>query len=350
MNLNCPNDVLKYPITKKELAHSSRSRIGYHVFLSHFFFDFYSLSGAEKGDVLATSNVWEDADAQSCDSVLTPRTPAVSEVMRAASWHWRSMPLILKSSWGVRATQLNRRPRNDGTFLNVPSSIMSDTLPNSITHSLSLEWKYFLSIFMNATIYISINSCISKKKQYRFGNEVVILRNEKYRNMYLSHLLKLTLFGFPLFSNLKQSETIYRSKKICIIHILSYNRINELFSFGGRSLGNHVRNDVEFIMCGSVNLLKGGKEISGMIINESENELMIMIENESSTMVKITVPRPTYDGLCGKYRFHNNPNYEYQLVEVSPLRIKINQSGKASTIFHHFSLNKNLTVEALKIF
>ena len=112
MNLNCPNDVLNYPITKKELAHSSRSRIGYHVFLSHFFFDFYSLSGTEKGDVLATSQVWEDADAQSCYSVLTPRTPAVCEVMQAASWHWRSMFLRLKNSWGVRATQLNRRLRN----------------------------------------------------------------------------------------------------------------------------------------------------------------------------------------------------------------------------------------------
>ena len=187
---------------------------------------------------------------------------------------------------------------------------------------------------------------------YRFGNELVTLRNEKYRNFFLSYLLKLTLFGFPLFSNLKPHEIIHRSKKICIIHIFSFHRINALFSFGGRSLGNHVRNDVEFIMCGSANLLKGGKEISGMIINESESELVIMIENESGAMVKVIVPRPTYDSIHGKYTFENNhnSNNQYQLVEVSPLRIRVNQNGKSSIIFNHFSLNKNHTVDGLKLF
>lgn len=351
MNLNDNNAVLNHPITKKEQVHTGRARIGYHLFLSQYFSDFNSLARTDKAELLVTCQVWEDDDTQSCDSVLTPRIPTVYDTIRSAACKWRSMPMGLKKSWGARASQLNRRPRKDGTFQYVPSAIATDTITQSIMQSLTLEWQHLLSVFMNATIYATMNSCIHNKKQYRFGNEIIVLNHEKYRNLYFSHLLKLTLFGSPLFSTFKQSEIAYRTKKVCVIHIFSFHRIKELFSFGGRSLSDHSRNDMDYIMCGRASLLCNGKEIEGRIINESNSELMIMVDDSDGTMKKITVARPIYDIKLGQFSYCNTAsNSEYQLLEVSPLRFKINQNGKVSIIFNQFALNKNTSVEGLILF
>ena len=116
-------DIVHLPLTEKERNHRSRSRYGYHVFLSFFFLKYGELDLQEKEEFLTAAGVWERSGYESEDSVITPPMPNHIHVMKAASRTWQRMGTELRNRWKERAGILNRQPPSDGT-ITTPSFIL----------------------------------------------------------------------------------------------------------------------------------------------------------------------------------------------------------------------------------
>ena len=105
--------IINLPVSSKERAHHSRSRKGYHVFLSWYFGKYNLLSEEENHDMFPSSNptmVGNSEDDKSLDSASTPPAIHVSTVMKAAASLWKSLAREHKDGWIERANQLNMTP------------------------------------------------------------------------------------------------------------------------------------------------------------------------------------------------------------------------------------------------
>ena len=69
------NEIINLPVSSKERAHHSRSRKGYHAFLSWYFGKYNLLSKEDKHTMFPSSNpstVGTSEDDDSIDSASTP--------------------------------------------------------------------------------------------------------------------------------------------------------------------------------------------------------------------------------------------------------------------------------------
>ena len=221
MNCSSPGDILCMPTSQKEALHKSRKRIGYHVYLSAFFREFQALTYEQKSDKLVKVKVWdknEMGDDESVDSVLTQQYRSIQcyDIVKVAAMKWREMDSDMKLAWGQRADKLNERPQNDGKFLKIPDDILKSSIQKNVLVALSMEWLNFVRT-MKSCIWNGNNVVMrgdgKNEKKYKFGNEIVLLHSQYHRSFTLNHLLIVSIFGFPLFSNIKSNEIVYRSKK-----------------------------------------------------------------------------------------------------------------------------------------
>ena len=322
-------------VNKKEKFHRSRSRLGYHVFVSRFFCEFNSLNPIDKENVLVSYGVWQDSSDVSVDSCQTPRTPRVFEISLAAARYWRQVPRLTRSSWNERAKFLNKLPRTDGTLDNIPTSLLSQSLHNTILTTLSMEWKNVCKmLYLSTTKYSPV---VNSTKTYRFGNEIVSLNSQKYTCFCLTYLLLLSISGSPLYSNLNSYEIVHRYKKSVVLHLFSYKRMMDLFTFGGKSFATHWRNDFGYLLYDRVNLCMNGKNIVGEIIDEDDENLMIRVDKESGGHDKVVIKRPSFDHDIGSFNYplHNSSD-TYILTQMFPLRMKISNNGKIAMIFNYY--------------
>ena len=342
---NTANQIIKTPVNEKERNHPSRKRLGYHVYLSRYFEWFNSIPSTHtKKEIMRFYGIWkEEEDDSSVDSVLTQPEPSSSEVMSLAARHWNSMSKELKDCWKERARMLNDRPRNDGTFLLVPTSIVKSSVSQNIIEALSMEWVNLVRIFKGCIL--SRRGDISPKS-YMFGNERVVLYSQHHRTFFLNHLLKVSIFGSPLFSTLSQHELIHRTKRQVVLHLLSHKRIESLFKFGGLSAVTFEKNGMKHLCCGKVNLIRGGKNMIGYIVDEEVNDLKIRIEGEENNVICLC--RPEYNVVDGKYIYDTSLKSKdtYVISQLWPVRFKINNSGQASFIISSATFNNedNLVV------
>ena len=79
-------------------------------------------------------------------------------------------------------------------------------------------------------------------------------------------------------------------------------RINLLMTINRMSATTFNRKDLRFTCCGKVNASIGGENVFGYVIDESEQNLVIKLENNE---VK-EVSRPRFDSKIGKH------SYEYR--------------------------------------
>ena len=348
-----PNQVIALPNTERETTHTSRRRIGYHVYLSYYFHLFSSLSVADQKAIMYYHSIWHHdgyASDSSDDSILTPRIPVYYEITRAAAVKWQSYPIEMKSAWASRAALLNERPPNDGNFESIPAQLVDDENPESINghiiiQSLSTDWVNLSRLLKNSLL--PSTRITKREKQYRFGNEVVQLSFQKYRVFYLNHILKLSIFGYPLLSNLHPHEIILKKKREVILHIYSHDRASNLMTFGGVNACSIIKNGKRFLMSGKVNLMNTvGQSRIGYIIGENGNMLNVLLDglclNEDPF---VCLERPLYNPDLGSFVItaRNSASHEgetYQLSQIWPIRIKMNlHSGNSSFIYSTCTVN-----------
>ena len=86
-----PSKLRALPLSYKEKKSRSRSRCGWHVFVSNFFADYKLLEPDRQTELLIGYSVREDnIDLMSIDSILTPpeqAPPNVYEVIKLAAMH-----------------------------------------------------------------------------------------------------------------------------------------------------------------------------------------------------------------------------------------------------------------------
>ena len=346
--MNLPEEIMNLPQTKREREHRGRKRIGYHVYLSYYFYLFGELENEEKRAIMRRYNVWDDVDDDdddgSIDTTMTPRHPMHYEISRTAAMNWKDMENEGKNAWKDRASDLNRRPQSDGRFMILPSDLaVESSLRTNVLLSLSQDWMHLVHQFKQSILLKSRPTRIPQsKKTYRFGNEIVVMCSQIYRIFYLNHLLKITIFGIPLFSKLLAHELPYATKKQTIIHLLSHRRISDLLTFGGLDAATHYKNGLKYLCCAKVNLKRRGMNSIGYVLDEECD--MLTIKSETAEVIRMK--RPEFDKVRGSYRYEHggddsgNQSQSFSLTELWPIRIKINISGQASFIISVATYNE----------
>ena len=132
MDITDPLIVDTIPLTQYELIHQSRTRNGYHVFVSMFWEKFKSLTLEGKEQRLLDCGIWNNAgvDDNTCiDSVLIPKGPSAQEVEKLEGITRRHIDHSVRESWKRRATRLNCR-LIPGCFLSTPDTF---NRPNAVS-------------------------------------------------------------------------------------------------------------------------------------------------------------------------------------------------------------------------
>lgn len=323
-------EIIQYPITQKERNHHKRNRRGYHVFLSLYFSRFGSLNEDRKRQILRELGIWNMDGYESDESVMTPPSPSSWHVMKAAASEWSEMQSELKRGWKERADRLNSRPLSDGTFEAVPEFINDMAVKTALTK----DWQYFVGMMRQSIIQNVDRFNVERAEiEYKFGNERVKLQSQKYRSFYLNHLLKLTIFGCPLYSHLLGHEIPFHNKKGAIVFFYSYRRMTEVFDFGGLKGTVFYRNDKKYFCCPKVNMKnQRGQNIVGYVVDEVNDTLRVKLVGEE---VIICTPRPEYDYENGCFLYERQRTVStYQLTEMWPIRMKLNETGQSSLIMN----------------
>ena len=242
----------------------------------------------------------------------------------------------------MRANMLNSREPCDGTPRSLPRSVCD---PEMITKSLELDWNSLVNIFRNC-ILNGRKTNINIGKTIRFGNEIVNLRNQFFRRFHVNHLLKLFLFGSPLFSSIHSHEIIYRTNKVVILHLFSHRRINDLLSLGGLKACTFIKDNRKYVCCAKVNLKLNGKSVVGFVIDEEDECLIVEVQGIKDN---IRCKRPKFESAIGNYVYDNSicsPD-EFIVSEIWPLCLKLNTSGQSSFVLSRTSFNLDISESTL---
>lgn len=338
MNASTSTDIATLPFTRKELAHTSRNRSGFHLFISIFFSDFKERSDVEKEELLRDASIWDgDTFEVNPSSLLSPPTPTVVDIMRLGCKRWRSASKEVKNAWRNRAVALNALPI-PGRFCAMPVAINVNA---DITESMTLDWMEFSRCFHMSIVKTRANA----DRSYKFGTETVRLGNMIYRSSYLNHLLQICLFGHSG-SLLQSYELVDVSKKMKLIHLHSLSRLKEIFTLEGLcAIKKEVysSNDggvLTYACCGKVNLKDHrGNSVTGYVVMETASHWTIQIDLNTFLNVK----RVFFDIEVGSYIYDKNPatSGEYIVTEYNPCRFKILASGKLYYLINRILLDNN---------
>ena len=322
------------PFTEKEVHHKSRKRLGYHVYSSYLFYAFRSATAEEMEQLLLRFKVWseeeeEEEEASTSSSDSSVRVPSCHDVSRFAGLVWRSYSTDLKEEWGNRASMLNSRPRNDGRFIEVPDGVLACSIEKCVKESLTQEWLNFVQLVRNAVV-LKRNAIPDANRVVTMGIERVELGLQVFRKICISPLLRITIFGSPLFCKLQSRELVYRSKKVAAIHIHSHQRLNDLLSFGGISIGSHYSKGSKIRICPKVGLTDTmGRSAIGYVLQENATHLGVRVECDDAGELA-WVPRVPFDSVSSQYMYcdgHGPSGQKSGVFYISyfwPTRITLN--------------------------
>lgn len=291
-------------------------------------------------------NFWDDdsSSVSSVDSFVSTNNahppPSIQQIMKLAGKHWKMLPTDLQDAWKVRADRLNRRPATDGVFETIPRSVSME-LQGNIKSSLTMEWAV-IAKSLKALIRRNIHSAHSKQSEqkFKFGGESIVIASQSQKYLNFSHLLLLTIFGFPLFAHLSWNEMAHRTKRQVVIHLYGRNRIASLLEFGGLAGWRIVdwESGMEHCICGKVIVGRDNRSTTGFVMEEADGLLKVLVSDGRSLIV---FRRPVYDRIEGLFRLPIESTCNtYSLLQVDPIRIKINtMSGHSSIIISATSIS-----------
>ena len=185
------DQIIELPLSTKEKYSTSRSCLGYHVFISWYFGEFKALSEESRREIVAE---FVEDDVQSLDSIATPPNNRmhVSLSMKAAARFWANSTEDHRNAWRLRANQLNQMIL-PGSSKKIPPPIFVDGIDENVRHSLQSDWLF---------VRKKLRSMIVKKPQahlasmtYKFGKERVQIKSQSFASFQLNHLINLCIFG-----------------------------------------------------------------------------------------------------------------------------------------------------------
>ena len=341
MNATTSIEVRQLLLTKKEKENRGRTRGGFGVFLSRFFYDFnqldrqrqYAYMFLEMGErfgsySIFTMNNGDDCSVDSTNSVWDEKVPRES-IFKAACTRWSIiLPHQMKNAWNSRAKKLNRR-KVPGKYVNLPwEEEREDNTKVKVLNALSYEWDVVVSFLRN---------CITRQPKallssmsYKFGSERVIIGSQTYRNFRFSYLAEISIFG-PNFSLLSSNEIISNTKKMVLVHIASQRRMKDLFSKEDLVATEFCvsKNNMEYIQscCGKVNINYNNRFIIGYILLEDARGRWKILLSDNNIILK---PKLKFDNEKKCYIYPSNGKYNIDMYW--PIRLLITKNGKGMKV------------------
>ena len=318
--------ILNLPLSEKEREHKSRNRIGPHVFLSRFFFDFKKLSPDEKTDLIYGASGTAPSPYDDIDSVDTPpdqRIP-VGEISRKAWHHYRCLPADMKEAWGKRARKLNKLPV-PGRVTVLPREIEEYQIQDLLTVTITDEWQRSTKILHNA---LRKDPPAGQAMQTLcFGKEKVLLGTQAIRTLPLSPLVRRVLFGQDF--QKVMGNIIYMTKKVVLLHLHSNREVIRILSVAGLCGVLHDEGEDRVNSCCGKIIFgyrhDNSKEATGYVmrVNRRRWEVKMQGSNES-----ILIRPPIVNKRTSQYLIKpTDGNHIYFVKEYSPIRIKISMLG-----------------------
>ena len=158
----------------------------------------------------------------------------------------------------------------------------------------------------------------------------------------MNYKLKLALFGFNL-AKLKASEIVYIRKKTTVVHIMSVQRINYLFTIEQLPCFMHVRGN-RVHTCGAKvstrKIVRGepiGSILYGYIVEETFSLWRVNLCNNTI----VDFPRGICSRLTGKYTFPLSSDLDRGITSVWPVRLLLRESGEISLILVRYCYNSD---------
>ena len=357
MDLTTPNDVISKEYTHKELGSKSRNRSGFHVFISCFFHDFKKLSIDEQRQQLSVLD--ETSSRESVDSTDTDfykiKHP---DVMKLGCYYWRNnVPPQVKEAWTRRAEYLNSR-EVPGKFVTVPAEIGGGGLSTNdfLMEALTVEWSKLLAVLRSSVV---TNQRRVQKRGGNslsiicFGKERVVVGSQTYRQLNISYLLKLVIFGGKNNNRINMvSEFMKTTKRTTLIHIASQRRIEEMLTINNqcgvsfRKYFGKIDQDRKYytLTCsGKVSLKnkENKKIILGYIINETNDKWQIQVEGVNGGNDNIFwINRLQYSFERDEYILNENiASGGYSITNYWPIRLLLNEDGNCKFIFNRLGLD-----------
>lgn len=339
--------IINLPLNEKEDSHPGRERLAYHVYLSRFFMDYNALSGNEKQEFLAMyacnnnggdgENDDDDSDFNSLD------TPPSPNLMSVAGKRWRYLSVDTKNGWEQRTAWLNSRPI-PGKFLAFTDGVYCDN--SAVLDSMSLDWARMVSLF---------RSCITRRQPVNrtsgvsvlFGREKVNILNQTYRRFEINELIRLCLFGRDL-GKLQQDEVVLRTKKTCVIHIASEERMRSLFTKEGLCATSFMIKQCRNTCSRKVNTVKNGKLCIGYILNENENGNVWKVQLATNRICSLT--KPAFVSKEGKYKYLDPTDLPGTRVitEYWPIRLLLFDSGHGRLSLNRLTFDNSNKIILMK--
>eukprot|EP00978_Attheya_sp_CCMP212_P008128 scaffold18931_cov62-Attheya_sp.AAC.4 len=273
--------IVNLPLNEKEDGHPGRIHKAYHIYLSRFFMDFKELSLSDKNEFLNLyANINSDGDNNDDDSDVnsldTPPRPNLD-------------------GWQQRTNWFNSRPI-PGKFLSFPDGACDHP---EVLNAMTLDWARMVSLF---------RSCVTRRQKQTQSSVSVFFGKEK-------DLGKLHL-----------DEVVLQSKKKCLIHIASEQRMRNLFIQEGLCASSFMIKGFRHTCSSKVNMMKDGKNCIRYIVDESANGNVWRVQLVTNKMCSLT--KPPFESKERKYQY-SDPN-EVQgrvITEYWPIRILLLNSG-----------------------
>ena len=203
-----------------------------------------------------------------------------------------------------------------------------------------MEWMNLYRQIRNLVISRR-NVVADSRKIVRFGKERVSTGTQVYKSMTFSHLLLVTIFDSPFFSNLQSFEVVYRGGNEVVLHLFSTRRISDKCTFGGVDLSKYYKGKRVICIGAKASLTDGnGQSIIGYVFDENENELGVRMNDTGEVA---WVVRPTFDYTSNTYVYdevglsQHDAVGSFAITYLWPIRIKINITSGRSCIMYSFS-------------
>ena len=351
MNNRSPAEIFNLPYNFKERAHRSRTRLGFHVYLSWYIPEFRVLpKNAQlelvKGRELRVANLVDltvnvgpeviELDDSSFDSTDTPeeQKPIKGfELMRVAGFHWNGLEEYTRIAWKNRAKKLNRRVL-PGKFTRVPLNFAAGEMSfeEAALSSMSNEW-YSAAVNIQRSLVRRPRAEMSRL-QYMIGKERVLLLTQTYRVFQITDLVKFALFGSSRV--FKASEKVHETKLVRVVHISSQERILKILSMN-TLCGAKIEVDERIHSCaGKVMVQKNTQYAYGYILSETGNTWNVHLTDNTTVLVKRVHLKPDGTG----YFYPTGRHNRFVVTQFSPIRLEIKANGTIRYTMNRYAINK----------
>lgn len=339
MEVTSSDAVRSLPVMKREAEVKSRRLRGFHVFRLHFLEDFLKLTLEQQMDLLRKLLGVLSISVSDEDSTDTAG-PTGREIRQLVSRWWsEKLPSITKTAWEDRAKSLNARPV-PGRFYRLGRGF-NHQLEDLVKFNLEVEWRNLCCLLKTCLSKevkdLSVALTMTQSKAVVFGRERVAIGDLSLRTMTMSPLIRCALFGMGEESLLRR-EVVYKSKQVTVVHLASLRRVKQIFTVAGVSgLETLVGDGRRHVACGRVALVRRGRHLTGFVIGEAGNQLIVKLESGE----EVKIPRPKYveeknffsGRVQGFYKFRQQSGSRFKVEAYWPVRLAMTRKGRIRFLF-----------------